>query len=443
MTLDDKRSLWTVVKISQDTAKAEEQDRQKQARRALQFDQVSSRTESSSGSEESPDIVVRSPTCKGEDKTSEEEKKPTIAAVLPQLRTTPLASVAPSQRTTATVLPLFRFCEGDMSQDQTTVNSGSASVPSCSESNPVDVSQNQQVDSKFEDSHSPIRCVAQPSVRRHMRSSPDVEMKEFKKLNPKNNLSRLNSSSSPLSRLSDKEQDELQTVPQTERVTEVLKSEAPHRNSVMTSSDVPKLTLSSRKSVEHREQGTTSSSTVPVKSSKHSDQDALVSPVSNSQESFLVRRMQHSLRMSNDRKNDVKEKINDISEINEDCCEENNFDALKEQTEDMEKMTPGCSSVDNVPSSSSYSPSNEAKSKENCNNSRDTKKKVSEDRERNINAFDCDRSNYGRTLKARKAKRARLRLPFYIPPRKMDIHTYITYFKTSIKEQAVRLIEVS
>lgn len=42
MTLDDKRSLWTVVKISQDTAKAEEQDRQKQARRALQFDQVTS-----------------------------------------------------------------------------------------------------------------------------------------------------------------------------------------------------------------------------------------------------------------------------------------------------------------------------------------------------------------------------------------------------------------
>lgn len=40
MTLDDKRNLWSVVKISQDTAKAEEQDRQKQARRALQFDQV-------------------------------------------------------------------------------------------------------------------------------------------------------------------------------------------------------------------------------------------------------------------------------------------------------------------------------------------------------------------------------------------------------------------
>jgi hypothetical protein len=40
MTLEDKRDLWAVVKMSQDTAKAEEQDRQKQARQALQFDQV-------------------------------------------------------------------------------------------------------------------------------------------------------------------------------------------------------------------------------------------------------------------------------------------------------------------------------------------------------------------------------------------------------------------
>jgi hypothetical protein len=40
MTPDDKRSLWTVVKISQDTAKAEERDRQQRARRTLQLDQV-------------------------------------------------------------------------------------------------------------------------------------------------------------------------------------------------------------------------------------------------------------------------------------------------------------------------------------------------------------------------------------------------------------------
>jgi hypothetical protein len=40
MTSDDKRNLWAVIKISQDTAKAEEQDRQKRARQALQFNQV-------------------------------------------------------------------------------------------------------------------------------------------------------------------------------------------------------------------------------------------------------------------------------------------------------------------------------------------------------------------------------------------------------------------
>lgn len=40
MTLRDKRNLWAVIKISQDTAKAEEEGRQEQARQALQFDQV-------------------------------------------------------------------------------------------------------------------------------------------------------------------------------------------------------------------------------------------------------------------------------------------------------------------------------------------------------------------------------------------------------------------
>jgi hypothetical protein len=40
MTSHDKRNLWMVIKISQDTAKAEEEDRQEQARQALQFDQV-------------------------------------------------------------------------------------------------------------------------------------------------------------------------------------------------------------------------------------------------------------------------------------------------------------------------------------------------------------------------------------------------------------------
>jgi hypothetical protein len=40
MTTDDKRNLWAVIKRSQDTAKAEEQNRQKQARQALKLDQV-------------------------------------------------------------------------------------------------------------------------------------------------------------------------------------------------------------------------------------------------------------------------------------------------------------------------------------------------------------------------------------------------------------------
>ena len=40
MTSRDKQNLWAVIKISQDTAKAEEQGRQEQARQALQFDQV-------------------------------------------------------------------------------------------------------------------------------------------------------------------------------------------------------------------------------------------------------------------------------------------------------------------------------------------------------------------------------------------------------------------
>ncbi|PSN49494.1 hypothetical protein C0J52_12178 [Blattella germanica] len=40
MTANDKRSLWEVIKLSKDTAQAEEQDRQKRARRTLQIDEV-------------------------------------------------------------------------------------------------------------------------------------------------------------------------------------------------------------------------------------------------------------------------------------------------------------------------------------------------------------------------------------------------------------------
>jgi len=40
MTSRDKQNLWAVIKISQDTAKAEGEGRQEQAQQALQFDQV-------------------------------------------------------------------------------------------------------------------------------------------------------------------------------------------------------------------------------------------------------------------------------------------------------------------------------------------------------------------------------------------------------------------
>jgi len=40
MTSHDKQNLWAVIKISQDTAKAEEEGRQEQARQALQFVEV-------------------------------------------------------------------------------------------------------------------------------------------------------------------------------------------------------------------------------------------------------------------------------------------------------------------------------------------------------------------------------------------------------------------
>jgi hypothetical protein len=185
-----------------------------------------------------------------------------------------------------------------------------------------------------------------------------------------------------------------------------------------------------------------SSSPVPVvEPIEHSNQDILES--SNVQESSLVKKVQNSLSMSNYQKSDTKESIGDKSEVNEDCCEMNDFSALKEErTEEMDVEKCACvsSAVDNVPSPSSDSLSNITS---NYNSSRDAGRKGSEDRERNINPFDCDRSNYERTLRVRKVKRTCSRMPFYIPPYKMDIRTYITYFKRNINEQAARLIEVS
>jgi hypothetical protein len=259
-------------------------------------------------------------------------------------------------------------------------------------------------------------------------------MKENAKPNPRNSLSSgLNTKNLSLSGLSDKERPEPQTVPETKHVTESQKLEESFRDSIMTSSGTRTVTEPSR----------TSSSPIPVvESSVHSDQDDLESSVPNVQESSLVKKVQNSLSMSNYQKGDTKERIGDKSEVNEDCCEDNDFSALKEeQTEEMDVDKYGrvSSAVDNVPSPSSDSLSNIAP---NCSN-RDDGRKGSEDRERNINPFDCDRSNYERTLKVRKVKRAYSRLPFYIPPFRMDIHTYITYFKRSINEQAARLIEVS
>lgn len=426
MTTDDKRNLWAVIKISQDTAKAEEQNRQKQARQALQFDQVSSRSESSSGSEAKSDSLIEEIIFPSdhhkEDKATEDEKKPTVAAVLPQQCATPLASAAPSQRATATVLPLCRSHEDDLSQDQNTVNISLSAVSSCSKSPMVVVSHSKQVGSATQDSQALPRCVAEPSVRRGLRPRTNIEMKKT-----------ANTESLSLSGPADKERHEPQTVPGAKHVTGLLKLEESFRNSVMTSSGTRTVTGPSR----------ASSSPVPVvESSEHSDEDILESSVSNVQESSLVKKVQNSLSMSNYRKSDTKERIGDKSEVNEDCCERNDFSALKEeQTEemDMEKCARVSSTVDNVPSPSSDSLSNITS---NCNSSRDVGRKGSEDRERNINPFDCDRSNYERTLKVRKVRRTCSRMPFYIPPYRMDIHTYITYFKRSINEQAARLIEV-
>lgn len=355
--------------------------------------------------------------------------------------------MATSQRTTATILPLFHSCEGDTSQDQNSVNSGSAPASSCSQSPTFALSQNKHIDSASQHPHSPPRHVAEPSERSCLQLSSSVGTKETRKLSPRNNSSSLNAQNSPVSRLCGKERYEIKTVPEVRDITGSLKSEVSLRNSVMTNSDASKIYRSLRKSVDGCEQDSKSSSPVAiVESSKQSDQDDPESPVSNIQESSLVSRIRHSLSMSNYQKSDIAERISDRSEVSESCCEEKNFSALKEeQNENMcvEKSASVGSADDNVPSPLSDSLLHKPASVTSCNNSRDTEEKVSEDRERNINPFDCDRNNYEWTLKVCKVKRACSRLPFYIPPYKMDVHTYITYFKSCINEQAARLIEVS
>jgi hypothetical protein len=364
---------------------------------------------------------------KREDKTAEDEKKATVEAVLPQRHTTSPVSVAPSQRTTAKVLPLCHSHEEDLSQNQNTVNISLSSASLCSKCPTVAVSQNLQVVSGTPDSQTSHRCVAEPTVRRGLRPRVNIG-----KLKPRNNLSSLNTQNLCSSGLSNKEGDLLQTVPGTEHVTESPKSEESSGTGVVTSSGTCTDIRLSR----------ISSSTIPVvESLDHSDQDNLESPVSDVQESSVVKRVQNSLSCC--QKSDTKQRIGGRPEVNENCCEKNSFSALREEPVegmDVEKCVCVSSALSNVPSPSSDSLSGITPI---CNSSKDVGRKGSQDQERNINPFDCDRSNYERSLKVRKVKRVCSRLPFYIPPCKMDIYSYITYFKKGIKEQAARLLEVS
>jgi hypothetical protein len=264
-------------------------------------------------------------------------------------------------------------------------------------------------------------------VRRSLRLRVNIGTNNIAKLNPRNNLSSLNAQNSSSLGLSNKERDLPQTVPGTEHVTGSSESEESFRTSVMTSSGA--------------RTGTRLSPIPIVESSEYSDEDNLESPVSDVQESCVVERVQKSLTYY--QKSDTKQKIAGGPEVSEDSCEKNGFSAFREEPVDemdVEKCVCVSSALGNVPSPSSDSLSDITP---NCKSGRDLVKKGSQDRERNINPFDCDRSNYERGLKVRKMKRACSRLPFYIPPYKMDIYTYLTYFKRGIKEQAARLLEVS
>lgn len=447
MTSRDKQNLWAVIKISQDTAKAEEEGRQEQARQALKFDQVCARDKSSFGSDSGPDgdneEMARSSPHETEGAVSEEEKKPAIGAVLPQVHATPMMSVVPSQHATATDVPILLPYEGDVPQNQSTVNSDSLSVSPCSSSIP-DFPEN-QVDSASQDSQSLPRRVVQPSVRRCLRSRPNVEIKATEKMSPRNDSFVVNTQKPPISALHDKQMDELRTVPEMQHVPESVKSEATHRKTVMANGDTIQITKSTEKSESCEYLSTPSSPASVVKTPKPTDPADMESSVSHVQESSLVNRIQHSLNMSHNWKKDTKERSNNKPEANEDCSEENNISALRQEEIEnvgVEKCASVFGAVDNVPSPLSDTLLSDVTSVINCNSSSDVKKKESEDQERNINPFDCDRSNYEQTLKVHKVKRTCSRQPFYIPPYKMDVDTYISYFKRRISEQISRLIEV-
>jgi len=373
---------------------------------------------------------------------SEEEKKSAIGAILPQVHAEPMVSVLPSQDAAATNVPILLPYEGDMPQSQNTVNSGSLSVSPCS--NSISDFPENQVDSASQDSPSSPRRVVQPSARRCLRSRPNVEIKATEKIRPTNDSFVANTQKPPISGLHDKQRDEFRTVPEMEHVPGSLKSEATHRKTVVANGDTIQVTNSTKKSESCEYLSMPSSPANAVKTTKPTDSDDMDSSVSHVQESSLVSRIHHSLNMSH--KKDTKERSNDKPEVNEDCSEENNNSALRqEEIENLgvEKCASVFGTVDNVPSPLSDTLLSDVTSVINCNSSGDVKKKESEDQERNINPFDCDRSNYEQTLKVHKVKRTCSRQPFYIPPYKMDVDTYISYFKRSVSEQISRLVEVS
>lgn len=388
--------------------------------------------------------MARSSPHETEGAVSEEEKKPAIGAVLPQVHATPMVSVVPGQHAAATDVPILLPYEGDMPQNQNTVNSGSLSVSPCS-SSVTDFPEN-QIDSESQDCQSSPRRVVQPSVRRCLRSRPNVEIKATEKMSPRKDSFAVNTQEPPVSPLYDKQSDELRTVPEMQHVPGSLRLEAAHKKTVKADGDTIQITKSTKKSENCECLSTLSSPASVVKTPKPTDPDDMESSVYHVKESSLVSRIQHSLNISHNWKNDTKERSNDKPEVNEDCSEENNISALRQEeigNVSVEKCASVFGTVDNVPSPLSDTLLSDVSSVINCNSSGDVKKKELEDQERNINPFDCDRSNYEQTLKVRKVKRTCSRQPFYIPPYKMDVDTYISYFKRSISEQISRLIEVS
>jgi len=353
---------------------------------------------------------------------SEEEKKSAIGAILPQVHAEPMVSVVTSQHAAATNVPILLPYEGDMPQSQNTVNSGSLLVSPCS-SSITDCPEN-QVDSASQDSPSSPRRVVRPSARRCLRSRPNVEIKAIEKTHPTNDSFVVNTKKPPISGLRDKRRDELRTVPEMQHVPGSLKSEVTHRKTVVANGDTIQITKSTKKSESCEYLSMPSSPANVVKTTKPADPDDMESSVSHVQE-------------------DTNERSNNKPEVNEDCSEENNNSALRQEETENKKCASVFGAVDNVPSPLSDTLLSDVTSVINCNSSRDVKKKESEDQERNINPFDCDRSNYEQTLKVHKVKRTCSRQPFYIPPYKMDVDTYISYFKRSISEQISRLVAVS